>query len=56
VSPRARTLILLLFVLLALLVGFTAGYRARISQEVINVYPNGRFLPPVPPDLSVVWP
>lgn len=46
-----RGLALLVIVLLALGVGFMAGYRARISQEEVVVHPR-RMLPPVPDDLS----
>lgn len=52
---RHPTLLLLLFVLAALCVGFTAGYRARISQEAVMVYPFPMH-PPVPDDLGTVWP
>ena len=53
---KHRTLILLLTVLATFSVGTLTGYRARVSEEVVNVYPNGRFLPPIPDDLSVVFP
>lgn len=48
-----RGLILLALVVLALLVGYGVGYRARISEEVVKVYPYP-MLPPIPDELATV--
>jgi hypothetical protein len=50
-----RTLVLVLTVAAALAVGTLLGYRLRVSQEEVFVYPR-RMLPPVPPELAVYEP
>jgi len=50
---RHRTLLLALMVLAALSVGYLAGYRARVSEEVVKVYPRPMH-PPVPDDLGAI--
>ena len=48
---RHPTLALVLVMVAALSVGTLLGYRLRVSQEVVKVYPH-RMRPPVPDDLS----
>jgi len=52
---RHRTLVLVLMVAAAMSVGYLAGYRGRVSEEVIKIYPL-RMAPPIPGDLMVIWP
>ena len=54
-SDRMRMMLLIFTVLAALLIGYQAGYRARISQEEVFVYPRPMH-PPIPEDLGTVWP
>lgn len=46
-----QRLLLIFTVLVALLIGYATGYRARISEEHINVYPYP-MRPHVPDDLT----
>lgn len=52
---KHRTFLLLLMVVIALEAGVYIGWRARVSTEEVIVHPL-KMRPPVPDNLSVIWP